>query len=155
MIRIILLSLCTTILYLLPTALSAQTTVFVSERASDPDLTLKISEKVSFPDIKVEIGRRISFENITVGMTKNRNKADYIIADSQLRASKSVRLDSRTAFPDLTILYGNDISFPDVRIEVHDDEYFRADVLIYTEKATISEQEIIGCLIDLIKKKAD
>ncbi len=132
--------------------LSAQQIVFVAAKISDATETLKIDKNVNFPDIKIELGRNIPFEDIKVAMTNQRQQANYILTTNPNDANYSVKVDNCDNFPDLTIQIGANLSFPDYRIELVD-WASRADVLIYSEKMTLSDQELIACLLPLIKEK--
>ena len=138
---------------LFPYFLQAQSTVFISDNPRNSQKTVKIAQEVSFPDIKVRLGRDIPFEDITVGITDRRNRADVILTDQEIQAERSIRLDNEAAFPDLRILYGPEVSFPDIRIEFRGHEPLRADVLIYTENTTVSEQELIAALLPYIRRR--
>lgn len=131
----------------------AQQHIYVNANANSELPVVNISENVSFPDIKVLLARDISFEDITVGITNNRHQADIILTRREIDAGLAVRVDNTEAFPDLRILYSHDLAFPDVRIEFRDDNR-PVDYLIYTEKTTVSEQELIACLLPLIQEKA-
>ena len=115
--------------------------------------TIKIDNEITFPDIQVVLGKDIPFEDFTVGITPYKSQANYIIVDDISNAERSVKVDNCDNFPDLSILVKSEISFPDVRIEFRDKNSF-VDILIYSEKATISEQELIACLLPLIREKA-
>ena len=130
----------------------AQQQVFIDARPQANQSVVQIAEDVNFPDIQVQLGRDIPFEDITVGITPFRRQANIIITRREADAGSVVRLDLCDNFPDLRILYGPDVRFPDVRIEFRDDNR-PVDVLIYTEKTTVSEQELIACLLPFIKEK--
>jgi len=130
-----------------------QNFVFIDDNISDATITVKIADEISFPDIKVVLGRDIPFEDFSVGITPFKNQANYIITKKAADAQRSVKVDNCDNFPDLSILVQEEISFPDVRIEFRDNSAF-VDLLIYTEKTTISEQELIACLLPLIREKA-
>ena len=116
---------------------------------------VRISTHVTFPDIKVLLARDIPFEDFSVGITPIRHQADYILTARPEDAAQTVLLDNCSNFPALSILYGHELSFPDVRIEFRDQNRGLApDFLIYTEKTTISEQELLACLLPLIREKA-
>lgn len=140
------------LLVVLPWLLRGQQAVFVHPHPQVDRPIVQIAETVTFPDIQVQLGRDIPFEDFTVGITPYRAQADYIITRREVDAGMIVRLDNCDAFPDLSILYGVDVRFPDVRIEFRDD-HRPADILIYTEKTTVSEQELLACLLPLIKEK--
>ena len=133
--------------------LQAQNSVFIDDNIPDATMTINIADEVSFPDIKVVLGRDIPFEDFSVGITPFKNQANYIITKRAADAQRSVKVDNCDNFPDLSILVQEEIPFPDVRIEFRDNSAF-VDILIYTEKTTISEQELIACLLPLIREKA-
>lgn len=134
-------------------SLCAQQTVFVHQNPIAANVPkVQISENVTFPDIQVLLGRDIPFEDISVGITPYRAQADIVITKSEGSAARVVQLELCDNFPDLHILYGSEVRFPDVRIEFRDDNR-PVDVLIYTEKITVSEQEIIACLLPFIQEK--
>lgn len=138
----------------LPQFLLAQTKVFIDDNPRGSGDVVRIHTSASFPDVRVELGRDISFEDFTVAVTTSRVRADIIITKREIHAHETVRIDNRTAFPDLTILYGDDVSFPHVSIEyLGEDPRRRADFLIFTENTTVSDEEIIACLLPQIKKK--
>lgn len=132
--------------------LYGQQTVFVHPNPNTERPIVQIAEVVTFPDIQVLLGRDIPFEDISVGITPYRAQADVIITRKEADAGFIVRVDNCDGFPDLSILYGPDVRFPDVRIEFRDD-HRPVDVLIYTEKTTVSEQELLACLLPFIKEK--
>ena len=140
-------------LLVLPLCLRGQQSVFVNPNPSAERPVVQIAEAVTFPDIQVLLARDIPFEDITVGITPYRVQADYIITQDEDDAGIIVRVDNCDAFPELSILYGTDLRFPDVRIEFRDDNR-PVDILIYTEKTTVSEQELLACLLPLIQEKA-
>lgn len=131
----------------------AQDFVFIDDNISDATMTVNIADEVTFPDIKVVLGRDIPFEDFSVGITPFKNQANYIITKRAVDAQRSVKVDNCDNFPDLSILVQEEIPFPDVRIEFRDNSSF-VDILIYTEKTTVSEQELIACLLPLIREKA-
>lgn len=131
----------------------AQNFVFIDDNIPDAPMTINIADEVTFPDIKVVLGRDIPFEDFSVGITPFKNQANYIITKRAVDAQRSVKVDNCDNFPDLSILVQEEIPFPDVRIEFRDNSAF-VDILIYTEKTTISEQELIACLLPLIREKA-
>ena len=133
--------------------MSAQDLVFIDNNISEAKFTILIDDEVTFPDIRVLLGKDIPFEDFTVGITPYRNQANYIITKHISDADRFVKVDNCDNFPDLSILIGPDLSFPDVRIEFRDNSSF-VDILIYSEKTTISEQELIACLLPLIREKA-
>lgn len=140
------------LLVVLPWLLQGQQAVFIHAQPQADRPVIQIAEAVTFPDIQVQLGRDIPFEDFTVGITPYRAQAHYIITRREADAGMIVRLDNCNAFPDLSILYGVDVRFPDVRIEFRDD-HRPVDILIYTEKTTLSEQELLACLLPLIKEK--
>jgi hypothetical protein len=131
----------------------AQNFVFIDDNIPDASMTIRIANEVTFPDIKVVLGRDIPFEDFSVGITPFKNQANYIITKRAIDAQRAVKVDNCDNFPDLSILVQEEIPFPDVRIEFRDNSAF-VDILIYTEKTTISEQELIACLLPLIREKA-
>lgn len=131
----------------------AQNFVFIDDNIADATMTLQIADEVTFPDIKVVLGRDIPFEDFSVGITPFKSQANYIITKRAVDAQRLVKVDNCDNFPDLSILVQEEISFPDVRIEFRDNSSF-VDILIYTEKTTVSEQELIACLLPLIREKA-
>lgn len=131
----------------------AQNFVFIDDNIPDASMTIRIANEVTFPDLKVVLGRDIAFEDFSVGITPFKNQANYIITKRAIDAQRSVKVDNCDNFPDLSILVQEEIPFPDVRIEFRDNSAF-VDILIYTEKTTISEQELIACLLPLIREKA-
>jgi len=133
--------------------IQAQNFVFIDDNIPDASMTLQIANEVTFPDIKVVLGRDIPFEDFSVGITPFKNQANYIITKQATDAQRLVKVDNCDNFPDLSILVQEEISFPDVRIEFRDNSSF-VDILIYTEKTTVSEQELIACLLPLIREKA-
>ena len=133
--------------------LQAQNFVFIDDNIADAAITIQISDEVTFPDIKVVLGRDISFEDFSVGITPFKNQANYIITKRAIDAQRAVKVANCDNFPDLSILVQEEIPFPDVRIEFRDNSSF-VDILIYTEKTTVSEQELIACLLPLIREKA-
>jgi hypothetical protein len=135
------------------TTTNAQEFVYIDNNISDAKITIKIDDEISFPDIQVVLGKNIPFEDFTVGITPYKSQANYIIVQDISNAERSVKVDNCDNFPDLSILVKSEISFPDVRIEFRDKNAF-VDILIYSEKATISEQELIACLLPLIREKA-
>jgi hypothetical protein len=132
--------------------LPAQDFVFIDDDIPDAEMTINIADEVTFPDIKVVLGRDIPFEDFSVGITPFKNQANYIITKRAADAQRSVKVDNCDNFPDLSILVQEEIPFPDVRIEFRDNSAF-VDILIYTEKTTVSEQELIACLLPLIREK--
>ncbi|WMX15938.1 MULTISPECIES: hypothetical protein [unclassified Aureispira] len=134
-------------------AIQAQNFVFVDDDIPDATMTVRIANKVTFPDIKVVLARDIPFEDFSVGITPFKRQANYIITKEAADAQRLVKVDNCDNFPDLSILVQEKIPFPDVRIEFRDNNAF-VDILIYTEKTTVSEQEIIACLLPLIREKA-
>jgi len=138
----------------LSTTLSAQVQVYVDDKIDDENIiTLRIDDEMPFPDIKVLLARDIPFEDFTVGITPYRTQANFIITRSAQAAGRIVKVDNCDNFPDFQILVNDDEAFPDVRIEFRDNSSF-VDFLIYSEKTTVSEQEIIACLLPLIREKA-
>jgi len=133
--------------------LVGQSYVYVHQDADNAKETVHISDEVTFPDLKVQLGRDVPFRDIRVGITPYKSQANYIITKDESDAGLSVKVDNCDNFPDLSILVGEDVSFPDYRIEFRDRSSL-VDVLIYTEKVTISEQELIACLLPLIREKA-
>jgi len=131
----------------------AQNFVFIDDNIADATMTLQIADEVTFPDIKVVLGRDIPFEDFSVGITPFKSQANYIITKRAVDAQRLVKVDNCDNFPNLSILVQEEISFPDVRIEFRDNSSF-VDILIYTEKTTVSEQELIACLLPLIREKA-
>lgn len=127
--------------------------VFIDNEADVETITIKIADEVTFPDIKVVLGRDIPFEDFTVGITPYKRQANYIITQNSSDAQRVVKVDNCDNFPDLSILVREEIPFPDVRIEYRDNSAF-VDFLIYSEKTTVSEQELIACLLPLIREKA-
>ncbi|MGH1337605.1 MAG: hypothetical protein ACRBFS_15900 [Aureispira sp.] len=142
----------------LVTISQAQKSVYVPSDNRDGGASqdpVRISTHVTFPDIKVLLARDIPFEDFSVGITSIRHQADYILTARPEDAVQTVLLDNCSNFPGLSILYGHNLSFPDVRIEFRDqDRGFAPDFLIYTEKTTVSEQELLACLLPLILEKA-
>lgn len=137
---------------LLPQFLMAQTKVFVDDAPHGSAEVVQIDTRASFPDVRVELGRNIPFEDFTVAVTTSRVRADIIITKHEIHADETVRVDNRTAFPDFSILYGKAISFPHVSIEYLGEDPIRsADILIFTENTSVSDQEIIACLLPQIK----
>lgn len=136
----------------LPFLLQGQQAIFVHPNPNIERPIVQIAEVVTFPDIQVLLGRDLPFEDISVGITSYRDQADFIITRREADAGVVVRLDNCDAFPELSILYGSEVRFPDVRIEFRDG-HRPADVLIYTEKTTVSEQELLACLLPFIKEK--
>lgn len=134
--------------------LQAQEFIFINDDISEAKTTIRIANSVTFPDIKVVLGRDIPFEDFTVGITPFRQQADYIITKRPSDAGRLVKVDNCDNFPDLSILVSEELPFPDVRIEFRDNSAF-VDLLIYTEKTTVSEQELIACLLPLIREKAN
>jgi hypothetical protein len=132
----------------------AQEFVYVNDNISDATITIRIANEVAFPDIQVLLGRDIPFEDITVGITPFKSQANYIITKRPGDANRVVKIDNCDNFPDLSILVKSELSFPDVRIEFRDNSSF-VDLLIYSEKTTISEQELIACLLPFIREKAN
>lgn len=146
------------LLLVIVTNLQAQQTVYVPSDTKNGGASqepVRISTDVPFPDIQVLLARDIPFEDFSVGITPIRQQADYILTAYPQDAARAVLLDNCSNFPALSILYGNDLSFPDVRIEFRDQNFGLApDFLIYTEKTTVSEQELLACLLPLILEKA-
>lgn len=140
------------------TQLAAQQSVYVpsdNRNGGASQEPVRISTDVPFPDIRVLLARDLPFEDFSVGITPIRQQADYILTARPQDAAREVLLDNCSNFPALSILYGHDLSFPDVRIEFRDQSYgFAPDFLIYTEKTTVSEQELLACLLPLILEKA-
>lgn len=140
------------------TFIHAQQTVYVptdNREGGASQETIRISTHVPFPDVKVLLAKDIAFEDFSVGITSIRRQADYILTRDPKDAAQKVVLDNCSNFPSLSILYGDDLSFPDVRIEFRDQNRgLSPDILIYTEKTTISEQELLACVLPLILKKA-
>lgn len=133
--------------------IQGQNFVFIDDNIPNATMTINIADEITFPDIKVVLGRDIPFEDFSVGITPFKNQANYIITKRAADAQRSVKVDNCDNFPDLSILVQEEIPFPDVRIEFRDNSAF-VDILIYTEKTTISEQELIACLLPLIREKA-
>ena len=131
---------------------SAQDFVYIDDEIQDVEEAIEISREVTFPDIRVQLGKDISFEDIKVGITNRKNKAHYILTEKIGDAARKVQVDNCDNFPDLRIEIGSNLSFPDYRIELVENEYW-ADILIYSEKVTLSEQELIACLLPLIREK--
>jgi hypothetical protein len=142
----------------LVTNLQAQQNVYVPSDNKDGGASqqpVRISTDVPFPDVKVLLARDLPFEDFSVGITTIRHQADYILTERPEDAARVVLMDNCSNFPTLSILYGNNLSFPDVRIEFRDQNRgFAPDFLIYTERTTVSEQELIACLLPLILEKA-
>ena len=134
--------------------IQAQEFVYIDDNISNAAITVKIDDEVTFPDIQVVLGRDIPFEDFTVGITPFKSQANFIITRSDTDAERLVKVDNCDNFPDLSILVKPELSFPDVRIEFRDNSSF-VDILIYSEKTTVSEQELIACLLPLIREKAD
>lgn len=132
---------------------SAQEFVYIDNNIDNAEFTLRIDDEITFPDIQVILGREIAFEDISVGITPFRHQANYIITRRPTDAERIVKVDNCDNFPDLSILVKEDLPFPDVRIEFRDNSAF-VDVLIYSEKTTVSEQELIACLLPFIREKA-
>ncbi len=143
---------------LLATEAYAQQGVYVPTDNRDggaSQSTVTISTHVPFPDIQVLLARDIPFEDFSVGITTIRHQADYVLTAKAADAARIVVVDNCNQFPTQSILYGNDLPSPDVRIEFRDqDRGFAPDFLIYTERTTISEQELLACVLPLILEKA-
>jgi len=128
----------------------SQISFCVDEELTSPDFSVKIGTSISFPDIKVQIGENISFADFTVGVTDFKSQANFVIVESKLQADKTVRAGDDVSFPDISILAGENVSFPDVRIEVK--KTGSADYLVYTEKAFISENDLVIALLPAINQ---
>lgn len=139
---------------LLSTTITAQEHVYVDDKIDDENIiTLRVDDEMPFPDIKVLLARDIPFEDFTVGITPYRAQANYVITRTLQDARRVVKIDNCDNFPDFQIMVNDDEAFPDVRIEFRDNSAF-VDFLIYSEKTTVSEQELIACLLPLIREKA-
>lgn len=138
------------LLLILSSTIHAQNFVYVDDNVPNAKETIRISDDITFPNIQVILGRNISFEDFSVGITTYKNQAHYIITKNPNDAERLVQVNNCDNFPDLSILVKEEIAFPDIRIEFRDNF---ADILIYTEKTTISEQELIACLLPLIREK--
>lgn len=137
--------------------LYAQQVIYVNNNNIDESLpVIQIDDAVAFPDIQVQMGRWVNFPDFQVRITSNEREADIIITADPRVTEIHVRVDNADAFPDLSILVGDErlVRFPDVRIRVVD---FRAqaDVVIFSEKGTLSEQELIAALLPAIREKAE
>jgi hypothetical protein len=129
-----------------------QTTLGIEKDISFPDLKVEISDDISFPDIKVKIGIDVSFEDLTVGFTNSKSKADFIISTSSF-PDKKILYGKTVSFKDIQICASETISFPDVTIEIRNSGW--VDYLIYSDKNYISKEEIVICLIEVIKKRLE
>jgi hypothetical protein len=139
-------------------SLYAQQTIYVPTDNGDggaSQKSVRISTDVNFPDVRVLLARDIAFEDFSVGITPFPRQADYILTATPADAARTVLLDHCDQFPELSVLYGAALSFPDVRIEFRDSDHGLApDFLIYTERTTVSEQELLACLLPLILEHA-
>lgn len=129
---------------------SGQTTIALEKEIAFPDLRVEIAEDLSFPDFKIRIGQRVPFEDITVGITDSRARADYIISRSSF-PDKRIMYGKSIAFEDLKICAGEQVNFPDFTIEVT--HTGPANYWIYSEKGSVTHEEIVLCLIGVIKEK--
>ena len=127
----------------------AQITYRIDESIAFPDLRVKISPDASFPDIAVSISKDIAFEDFTVAMTSNRSLADFIISDSQL-SDISVNASATVAFADVTVKYGASVPFTNVKVKLID--YGNADYLVYTERSSVTLQEIVVAILPALNK---
>jgi hypothetical protein len=107
-----------------------------------------ITTDLAFPDVEVLIGRDLVNEDISVGITNQRNKADY-----KLTTRTRIVYDNGKASNDLNVLYGADISFPDVRIEVREDAFPAPDYWIYSQDLNVSDEAIIETLLPIILRE--
>ena len=100
----------------------------------------------------MQVGKNIPFEDFTVGITPYKSRANFVLTEAEASASRVVTLDNCDNLPDLSLKYGKNIAFPDVRIEFRENEM--ADYLVYTENLLISTEELLVCLLPLIRQKA-
>jgi len=117
-----------------------------------PDLSVRISKNVIFPDIRVKIGESVLFENFTVGITSNRNQADFIITTSRY-PELTVRVSENILFPDISIKAGENVLFADVTIKIK--KTGTVDYIVYTEKSYISLTDLVVALLPAINKEMD
>lgn len=117
-----------------------------------PDLSVRISKNVIFPDIRVKIGESVLFENFTVGITSNRNQADFIITTSRY-PELTVRVSENILFPDISIKAGENVLFADVTIKIK--KTGTVDYIVYTEKSYISVTDLVVALLPAINKEMD
>lgn len=129
---------------------SGQTVLGLEKNIAFPDLRVEIADDISFPDFKIRIGQRVPFEDITVGITDSRARADFIISRSSF-PDKRIMYGKSVPFEDLKICAGEQVNFPDLTIEVT--HTGPADYWIYSEKGQVSHEEIVLCLIEVIKEK--
>lgn len=115
---------------------------------------IRISESHTFSDLSISIGHDIIGEDLSVAITEDKKKADFVVVGNSKRATVSYRVDNTEPFPDYIVHYGGrDImAIPDYEIKMVRSEFY-AGILIYTEKVTLSEQEVIACLLPMIRKK--
>lgn len=138
------------LLFCLTLSSAAQTSVSIEKDLPFPDLRVEIGEDISFPDIKVKIGARTPFEDLTVGLTDSRAKANFVITKSSF-PDKRILYGKSVSFEDLKIVAGENVNFPDITIEVRNSGV--ADYWIYSEKGSVSNEEIVLCLLEVIQKK--
>ncbi len=131
----------------------SQISFYVEKELPSSDFSVKIGSNVSFPDIKVQIGENISYDDFTVGITDTKSKADFVIVKSKFQADKVVRASDDVSFPDISIQAGEDVSFPDVRIKIK--KTGSVNYLVYTEKASISMDDLVIALLPAINQHLD
>lgn len=140
----------TFVLYYTTINSSGQTTLGIEKDISFPDLRVEISDDISFPDLRVKIGTDVSFEDFTVGFTSSKSKADFIISTSSF-PDKKILYGKSVSFRDVQICASENITFPDITIKIRKSGL--VDYLIYSDKSNISKEEIVICLIEVIKKR--
>jgi|LSQX01.2.fsa_nt_gb hypothetical protein len=114
------------------------------------DLTVSISDKILFPDISIKIGEEVFFENFTVGITANKNQADFIITDSTF-ADVIIKISESVLLADLSIKAGKAVLLPDVTIKIKKTGV--VDYAIYSEKEYITLQELVIALLPAINQE--
>jgi len=132
--------------------IAAQLSFRIESNILYPDLSVRISENVSFPDIRIKIGESVHFENFTVGITSNRNQADFIITTSRY-PGLTVRASKNISFSDISIKAGENVLFADVTIKIK--KTGTVDYIVFTEKAYISLTDLVVALLPVINKEMD
>lgn len=93
------------------------------------------------------MGSNVSFEDFTIGFTKNKNEADFIISKSNFPDFK-IKAGNNITFPDIKITVSKDVTFPDVKIKI-----IKAGIpnyLIYNEKDFTNIQDVTVVLLPII-----
>ena len=129
---------------------NAQISFKINSSSILSDLTVNISENILFPDVSIKVGEEVLFENFTVGITANKNQADFIITESAF-ADVTIKISESALLADLSIKAGKSVQFPDVTIKIKNSGV--VDYIVYSEKEYITLQELIVALLPAINEE--